>query len=265
MAIDVPAKLGIVGAGPAGLEAALYARFLGYDVLLWEQGEPAERLRVDERAPLGRFGELSSTLGRAALAAQAPDRRLPSLTTPLTASQWREDYLLPLSQCDLVVDCLRSPATVTRIAKEHLQGVELCGFERGEYDFLVETRDAAGAVTTQTVDALIDASGCVLRGETQYADFQFCDGLHLRCDPQTGEPQVDESYGDAFPEGTLLTAASKPLVLHEPNYYVIGAKRYPGRPSFAFSEILDQIRALFTILGDRTTLDLYATAVTLPQ
>ena len=32
MAIDTPARLAILGAGPIGLEAALYARFLGYDV-----------------------------------------------------------------------------------------------------------------------------------------------------------------------------------------------------------------------------------------
>jgi len=37
MAIDTPARLVILGAGPIGLEAALYARFLGYDVEIFEQ------------------------------------------------------------------------------------------------------------------------------------------------------------------------------------------------------------------------------------
>ncbi|MEC9117285.1 MAG: FAD-dependent oxidoreductase, partial [Planctomycetota bacterium] len=32
MAIDTPATIAILGAGPIGLEAALYARFLGYEV-----------------------------------------------------------------------------------------------------------------------------------------------------------------------------------------------------------------------------------------
>ena len=32
MALDTPASIAVLGAGPIGLEAALYARFLGYDV-----------------------------------------------------------------------------------------------------------------------------------------------------------------------------------------------------------------------------------------
>lgn len=265
MAIDVPAKLGIIGAGPAGLEATLYARFLGYEVVLWEQGEPAARIPSDDHPPLGAFGDLSSTLGRAAIAAQDPDRKLPPLTEILTAAQWRDLYLLPLAQSDLVIDCLRTSTTVTRVTKDGIQGDEVAGFDRGGFDFVVETRDASGASTSQTVDALIDASGCTPRGDAYAADFQFCDGLHLRFDPQSGEPQTDLSYGEAFPEGTLISEAARPLVLHEPNYYVIGAKRYPCRTPLPYGEILNQIRALFTILGDRTTLDLYATAVSLPQ
>ena len=35
MAIATPAKLAILGAGPLGLEAALYARFLGYAVVIF--------------------------------------------------------------------------------------------------------------------------------------------------------------------------------------------------------------------------------------
>jgi NADPH-dependent 2,4-dienoyl-CoA reductase/sulfur reductase-like enzyme len=39
--IDAPAVVAILGAGPIGIEAALYARFLGYDVLLFDQGKVA--------------------------------------------------------------------------------------------------------------------------------------------------------------------------------------------------------------------------------
>ena len=45
MAIDTPARLAILGAGPIGLEAALYARFLGYDVVVYETGDVAASVR----------------------------------------------------------------------------------------------------------------------------------------------------------------------------------------------------------------------------
>ena len=43
MAIDTPARIAVLGAGPIGLEAALYARFLGYDVDVYERGKVADR------------------------------------------------------------------------------------------------------------------------------------------------------------------------------------------------------------------------------
>src|SRR6266516_3622055 len=45
MAIDTPARLAILGAGPIGLEAALYARFLGYEVVVYERGDIAASVR----------------------------------------------------------------------------------------------------------------------------------------------------------------------------------------------------------------------------
>ncbi len=36
MAVDTPAVIAIIGAGPIGLEAALYGRYLGYDVRLFD-------------------------------------------------------------------------------------------------------------------------------------------------------------------------------------------------------------------------------------
>lgn len=46
MALDTPARIAIVRAGPTGLEAALYARFLGYDVEIYEQADVAAAVRV---------------------------------------------------------------------------------------------------------------------------------------------------------------------------------------------------------------------------
>lgn len=266
MAIDTPAKLGIIGAGPAGLEACLYARFLGYDVVVFESESVGRRLQ--NGGPLGFFGDFSSTLGRAAIAAQRPDQPLPLLTQALTCQEWLEQYVLPLSECDLVADHLRPGVTVTRVSKEHLEEVQVSGFDRGGYDFVIETRDKSGATGKELVDGLIDASGRSEGDDGEPVFFNYECQLDLKRDSNERRPPACLKYGDELPDGTKLTEHAKKLALHEPNFYVIGEKMLDELEQSSanrYSGILDQIRAIFTILGDRTTLDLYATAVKLPQ
>jgi hypothetical protein len=50
------------------------------------------------------------------------------------------------------------------------------------------------------------------------------------------------------------------LVQPEPNFYILGAKSHGRRSDFLVSLGLAQIRDVFAIIGDRATLDLYATA-----
>jgi hypothetical protein len=55
----------------------------------------------------------------------------------------------------------------------------------------------------------------------------------------------------------LAPAGPQSLRIPEPNFYVLGAKSYGRRPQFLLATGLLQIRDLFTIIGDRETLDLY--------
>jgi hypothetical protein len=50
----------------------------------------------------------------------------------------------------------------------------------------------------------------------------------------------------------------KSLITREANFYILGAKRSGGDPHFPFERGLQQIRALFSIIGGRAELDLYA-------
>ena len=71
MAIDTPARIAILGAGPIGLEAALYAHYLGYDVDVYERGRVADSVRAWGHVRM--FSPLAmncSLLGLAALKAQ---------------------------------------------------------------------------------------------------------------------------------------------------------------------------------------------------
>ena len=161
MAIDTPARLAILGAGPIGLEAALYARFLGYDVVIFEAGDVAQSVRrwghVRMFTP---FAHNHSTLGLAAIQAQDEQYAAPPADALLTGHEWISRYLLPLSQTDLLSDHLRLNTTVVAVGKEELLQGDLPGEEvRGEWSFRVLARDAAGAEGIDTFDGVIDCTG----------------------------------------------------------------------------------------------------------
>ena len=57
----------------------------------------------------------------------------------------------------------------------------------------------------------------------------------------------------------LQQAATGPetLLTPEPDFYLLGSKSYGRNPQFLFARGLDQIQQLFTIIGQRTDLNLY--------
>ena len=223
MAIDTPARLAILGAGPIGLEAALYARFLGYDVILYERGEVAEAVRqwghLRMSAP---FGSSRSTLGLAAIQAQDERYQSPAEDAVLTCGEWHEQYLLPLSRTDLIADHLRLKTTVVAVGKEEPPEEDRAGNpDRGDWPFRVLSRGADGREQVELFDGVLD-----------------CTGVQA-----------------PLPEGPQIQ-----FELPEPNFYVLGSKGAAAGSTFLFRDGLAQIRETFAILGDRATLDLYAGA-----
>jgi len=169
MAIDTPAKIAILGAGPVGLEAALYARFLGYDVVVFEAGEVADSVRrwghVRMFTP---FGMNRSPLGLAAIGAQDELYRPPADDELLTGRAWIERYLLPLAETDLLADHIQTDTTVVGLGKEELLKGDLPGHEdRGDWPFRVLVRNEAGEERIELADAVIDAGG-VFAGGANY-------------------------------------------------------------------------------------------------
>ncbi|MCG8650614.1 MAG: hypothetical protein MI861_12330 [Pirellulales bacterium] len=114
MTLDPPGTIAVVGAGALGIEAALYGRFLGYDVTLFEAESVGHSLlaHVDDPIPM-LPDRCLSPLAISALLAQRDDDELEVL--PLTCGQWLEQWLVPLTQSDLLAGRLRMPARVTRI------------------------------------------------------------------------------------------------------------------------------------------------------
>lgn len=161
MAVDTPATIAILGAGPLGLETALYARFLGYDVKLLERGSICDHvLRWGHVRMFTPFSLNCSRLGLAALAAQDDQYRPPDPGAALIGRDWVRQYLLPLAQSDLLVDHIREQVTVVSVSRQELLKEDLPDApERGESPFRLLLRDQAGGEYGENADIVIDATG----------------------------------------------------------------------------------------------------------
>lgn len=104
MTLDPPGRIAVIGAGPLGLEAALYGRFLGYDVTVFERGLVAQSLRGREAEPLPMLSSLClSPLAMAAVKAQCGMEVLSGQhALPITIGQWVRDGLEKLAATDLL-------------------------------------------------------------------------------------------------------------------------------------------------------------------
>lgn len=165
MAIDTPARIAVIGAGPIGLEAGLYGRYLGYEVDIYERGRVADHVLAWGHAKMFTpFGSNASTLGLAALQAQDESWRPPASGELLTGRAMTDAYWRPLAQSDLLVDGMHEHTEVLTISREGLLKSDLCGDEtRGDglFRLLLRTTSEMGQrhERVATADIVIDTSG----------------------------------------------------------------------------------------------------------
>ncbi|MEO8268616.1 MAG: hypothetical protein ABI557_02780 [Aureliella sp.] len=169
--IDTPATIAVIGAGPVGVEAALYARFLGYDVLLFDSRRVGHRQLAWGDRTLGQtWGELTSPLGLAALTAQGTDNDFPSSggsgeepleqSTHVSYRQYVEQYLIPVARTDLLYESVQVNSPVTSISRTSCGGDPSIANERRaeqEFRMLIDSRQRGEY--TQLVDIVLDCSG----------------------------------------------------------------------------------------------------------
>lgn len=161
MAVDTPARIAIIGAGPVGLEAALYARFLGYEVDIYESGEVADSVRRWGHVKLFTpWRQNVSPLAVAALTAQDTAWQPPDGDAILTGREFADRYLLPLAGSDLLVDGLHTHTEVLAVGREgQFKGDHVGEEARIDADLRLLLRDSSGGESIATADVVIDASG----------------------------------------------------------------------------------------------------------
>ncbi len=100
MTLDPPGRIAVIGAGPLGIEAALYGRYLGYDVQVFEQGDIAAALR-SQQGPIPMLPDRTmTTLAVGALQAIQPAGD--PFRYPMTYPEWIADVCERICQFDLL-------------------------------------------------------------------------------------------------------------------------------------------------------------------
>lgn len=287
MAMDTPAKIVVLGGGPMGIETALYARFLGYEVKLFERNRLGNNVLQWEHIKISSpFRQLCTSLGIAALKSQDPDTALANPDSQLSGREWVDGYLTPLAQTDLLADNIVLGVTVQSVARsedrDSADETEATD-HRARFSLALDGHD--GSKFTETADIVIDTTGVwghppepnsdasPLRGdedtrplsqiiaEAGYSgDASLYSELNVPLSDATGGPANWADWLSSAPSETdlqhvAITAAA--IVTPEPHFYILGAKSFGRDPRFQMTIGYGQIRVLFSLIGGRSTLDLY--------
>src|SRR5207249_3302108 len=108
MARTDAARVAILGAGPIGLEAALYAASLKLPVTVYERGRIGENLRQWGHVRLfSPFGMNRTPLGVRTIKGDLPQHSLPGDGDIITGREHVSAYLEPLAKCSLLKDRIK--------------------------------------------------------------------------------------------------------------------------------------------------------------
>jgi hypothetical protein len=152
--------LAILGAGPVGMEAALYAAALDLSFTVYERGRVGEYLRQWGHVRLfSPFGSNSTPLGRSALKAEGHSG-LPGETGMLTGREHLAAYLEPLAELPQVHDHLRLGTTVLHISRRgYCKEDDPADTRRTSEPFRLLLRGRDGKDLDEEADVVLDCTG----------------------------------------------------------------------------------------------------------
>jgi thioredoxin reductase len=158
-------RIAIIGAGPIGLEAALYARKLGYNVTVYERGRVGEHVQRWGHVRLfSPFGMNATSLGRAAIFAQKARQAMPAPTDCITGREHFSAYLEPLAGCELLKGALAADSMIVSISRQGLLKHEMVGDSgRAQRPLRLLVRDKQGRERVELAEIVLDCSGTYAR------------------------------------------------------------------------------------------------------
>ncbi len=165
--IDTPATVAVIGGGPIGIEAALYARFLGYYVILLEAARMTQSWRSGRHLPMSiPFGQAASPLGLAALEAHRPDKPLPDPDSVLTGHEFVEKYLLRLARTDLLIESMHIHSRVVSVSRLEARRETANDIQdRADIEYRLAVQSRSRGWHSERADIVLDCSGaCLPRG-----------------------------------------------------------------------------------------------------
>lgn len=161
MAKTAAERIAVLGAGPVGLEAALYARRLGLVVTVYERGRVGEHLhRWGHVRLFSPFGINSTPLGRAAIREANPGHEFPPDAACVTGREHLAAYLGPLARCPALGDCVRTETQVLHVGRRGWLKPEGPGDpQRAKQPFRLLVREAKGRERADEADLVLDCTG----------------------------------------------------------------------------------------------------------
>ena len=154
-------RVAVLGAGPVGLEAGLYAAALGLPVTLYERGTIGAHLRQWGHVRLfSPFGMNRTSLGLSAIRAENPDHEFPADGDCISGRDHVAAYLEPLALTAKLCDRLRLGEEVLHVGRRgFLKGEAPGDTKRGQQPFLLLVREGQGKERIDEADVVLDCTG----------------------------------------------------------------------------------------------------------
>ena len=151
-------RIAVIGAGPVGIEAALYAKACGFPVAVYDRGRIGDHMRrwghVRMFTP---FGMNVSQLGLAEVRREKAGRSLPAEGDHVTGRQFVDAYLTPLAESETLIESLHLEEAVLQVGRAASVRKSEPGAERLPFRLLV--RDGKGQERIDTADVILDCTG----------------------------------------------------------------------------------------------------------